>query len=599
MRPLPLLLGLLSNNAHAENPPGTWFDPAVTVDVSADGINNLVPLVSSLLPESIALPEVRLSGEEEECVDLIFDDLCWNWYEWDLHVWNLAALISIDDFNMRLGHGEMFIDMVIGAGVSSAGDPGRIDMDLEVVEIIDIDQDCRLWVDPIPLGINTRLTMGLVWPPGGGTPGIDIGLSPIDIDLSIQGIHMDGCFLADVFNFVLDVNDLTTSILNFDIFETVSDLLEPAIENLLNDQLPQIEADLNESLAALTIATELDVAEIPLKINMEPSRLQLHPQGIRFDLSGDIGAGPVPDPCIRKYGYRGSLHTPGAPWDIGEWPRPVALAVQVEDDFINQALFTFWWKGLLCQEITNDGSIELPIPLDTTLVKLLSGDSFQDLFPDDNTSDISIITRPRTPPVLTMDGSHDMDINVNDLGLDLYAELDGRMTRVVGYAMRANVGVDLDLDPATGVLGVGVPLGEDSIRTRVGYNDLRPSANVALEEGLGGLINNFAPTVIDGLLGDLSFPLPTTEGIGLSIFDIMAAGYTLDQLGLEAQMGYVAYDNPMEEGAGLLDGLTGGGGGCGGDTADTGGAACSSAPPTGWLTLLLPAVALVTRRRRR
>jgi hypothetical protein len=567
---LPTLL-FLPDLARADHPPGTWMDPAVTVDVDADGLSSLLPLAGELLPSSVPLPDVNLSGAEEECVL----GLCWNWYEWRIDVTNLAAGIVIDEMALRPGWGEISVDLTVQASVSDAASPGRIVAELEVIELIDIDQDCNLWVEPLPLSLSTRMTLGL-----DASGGIDVGLSPIDLDLSLDGIEMTGCTIGDIFSFVGDVNDFTSSVLSFDLFAVVADLLEPAVEGILNEQLPELEAQLDEALTGLVLEEELDLAGAPLLLTLEPSQLDVTPDGIRLAMAGAFDAGPTPHPCVSPFGIYESLGTAGGPWAIGSWPNPgQALTVQADDDFLNQALFALWWQGLLCVEVSDDGALDLPIPIDTSLLGLLAGDAYDDLFPE--TAPLKMVTVPRQPPTVRTDGPRDVDIDLERMGLDMYAELDGRTTRLAGLAIRGTAGVDLVLDPATGELGAEVALGPDDLSVRVGFNDLRPSTSAELETGMSGLVDTVVGPLIGGLTGDLAFPLPSLSGVGLSAIGLLPAGAGGDHLGVEARIGPVAYDNELDLEAGCDSGCEGG---------------CSSRGSGAWWLLLVPA--LLARRRR-
>ncbi len=578
---MPMVL-LLSGVASAALPIGTTLDPAITVDVSAEGLSSLELLVADFLPPSIPLPEIHEADFEETCIDLIFDEFCWNWYEYQLDVYGLDASVQLTTLDIRPSDGFLEVDVVLTANVATPSAPGTVYAFLEVIDVISLTEDCDVWLDPTPIAASTTMLVELVQDPG-LPPRIDVSLRPMSIDLDISGLRVQNCTIGDILDFVDAVNDFTSSFLSFDLYDFVAGAAEPLVEGLVNDLLPAIEEPLNEALANVAISETFDLGGSSLIVDIAPSALEITPAGMHIDIAGSIApAARIPHPCVRKYRPDGSLDTPGAPWGLGDWPPGDAglLQLQVDDDLINQALWSVWYGGLLCIEVSDDSGLDLPIPIDTSLLGLLAGDAYDDLFPV--AGPLVIATRPTLPPTARLDGIHDIELVLDGFGLDMLAELDGRLTRVAGLELIADAGADLNFDGTTGMLAAELDIGAEAIQLDVVFNDLRPETSADIEDGLRGLVETLVPSLIGGLVSDLAFPLPSIEGLGLSALIISASGEQGDQLGIVADVGPVPYDNAADAEGGC-------GGGCDAGCNSRGGGAA-------WLLALAGLIGL--RRRR-
>lgn len=197
---------------------------------------------------------------------------------------------------------------------------------------------------------------------------------------------------------------------------------------------------------------------------------------------------------------------------------------------------------------------------------------------------MTIVTRPMAPPQVNYAGSHDLDVDIQDLGVDFYAELDGRTARIVGLDLDAQAGVDLNLDAVTGNLAIALDLDPDNVVPAIGYNELKPEANDSILEKFSGLFQTILDTLVGSLLDSLAFALPAFNGIGLTDLQVAGAGAQGDWLGMYAWIGEVTYG---ADGSGC-----GGDSGCGGGCS--GGCASNPAAAVGWASLL----AFVLARRR-
>jgi hypothetical protein len=269
---------------------------------------------------------------------------------------------------------------------------------------------------------------------------------------------------------------------------------------------------------------------------------------MRLGLGGSFAPSGPPAACISRYSQAGSLATPGDPPAIGAGQDVYfhMLGIYVDDDFVNQALYSVWYAGLLCFELESGSSaIELPIPIDTTLLTILAPGAYTDLFPQ--AAPLVLATRPTQPPTANFNGEHDIGIALEGMGLDLVAELDGRMARVAGVELTADAGANLNFDDLNGLLGVDLVLDTSAFAFDVTYNDLRPETSATIASNLKNIVDIVVGSLLGDLTSGLSFPLPSISGLGLQEILIDGAGPQGEHLGLYSAIGQVSY-LPSEEG---------------------------------------------------
>jgi hypothetical protein len=525
MRLLPLLL----LPAFAGHPAGEELPSAVVADITPEGFDSLGTIAAALIPASVDIPDVYLAGSDEEC--FIW---CWTWYEYVISTAGLGVSVNLSTFDLIPRDGFLALDVGVTIGVASRSDPGQLYAFGEVIDLISVEEDCDVWLDPTEIRATTRVDASLA----GGV--VDFNIRPIDINLDLRGLRIEGCS----FEFILDLIDVLDDILGFfgfDIYELIADAVEPLVEGQINGLLPELERTLEGTLSSLSIEQPISLGESNLWVSIAPDELTVDPGGLRLGLAGSVSPESRPARCVSKFVGDGSLATPGDAPPIGDGPGGHGVGVFVDDDLVNQALWSLWYSGLLCQELGADSiaDLGLPIPLDTTLLGILAPGAFNDLFP--TPSPLVFATRPAGPPIGSFGTSPAIAVAIDDLGLDLYGELDGRMTRLVGYALSADVGVDLAFDGATGNLAVNVDLPPDALQAAAVFNDHKPAATQSLEDGLNGLVSTLVPSIVGGLVSDLAFPLPSFSGLGLESMTLGVAGPGAEHLGLYAGLGLVDY----------------------------------------------------------
>lgn len=561
---------LLPTPALATRPPGDIVDPAVLVDITPDGLNRLDLLAGALVPTDLALPVVADGDEaDEDCI--FFGTVCWIPWRYGYEVSGFDAHVTIDDVALVPGTDVVEVSARVTVGLASAASPGLLgfsaeaaDVDLFGLEftVIDIDETCDVWLDPTPVVLETSLTLR-VTPRPGADPDVEVALAPIHLDLDLSGLRIEGCAIDFLDDWVDAVRDFL-GVFSFDLDQILLDLVTPILDDAIQGLVGDLSTTVADLLGSLVLDQQLDLLGKVVTLHVEPSELVVRPAGIRVAMAGSVAGDGLPDVCVAPYDPGGSLETGGRLPAIGDGLPGVdhALGVFADDDLLNQALYAIWYEGVLCLSLDSAGGlpIDLPIPLDTSLLSILSSGAFDDLFP--TARPIAIVTRPRTPPVATTDGDHDVRLVVDDLGLDLYAELDGRQARMAGIVVDADLGADLDFDGQTGALGVGLDVGEGALAFSVAFNDLRPDASDAIASGIAGLVDSLVGPLLGSLLGDLAFDLPTIGGVGVSELVVAGAGPDGDLIGVFGALDTVPY-----EGADLLTGGCDGGcdsGGCGG-----------------------------------
>lgn len=555
----PLLLLALPSTALAEHPAGAVIEDAATIDVSPDGFNAITGILPDLIPTDIDIPEVSESDPGAL-------GQCWlGGYEFSLT--NAWVDIGINNAELvpRPGRLDLLVDLNVQ--VNDPTDKFRLYVEAEC-----IGDACYGYVQPFNAQVTTTLGLDVVTG-ADGKPTIDatVGQLSLDYDLSGTDIQIDDCFIGtieDVLNFFgLSIFDLILSVASGFIDDTVSDFG------------PEIEALLEDALGAAVIDQEVDLDGVVMDLGLYPAEIDIDDPGVRIWMDGYTAVDGAAD-CVAEYDPGASLATPTDPPDLAD---VAALSpgyhagLHLSDDFGNQALYSLWRGGLLCQTVDEELT---GFPLDTSILGLMAGDAFDDLFPE--SEPLIIQTRPMAPPTLVFDSENDVGIDVHDLGLDFYAGLDGREALVVGMDLATPAGIDLVFDDATGELAVGVALEAADLDVTVIQNEFKPGTESEIESNFAGVFDTLVGPILDGLVSDLSFALPGFSGLGLTELDLQGVGDEGDWLGGYAHVGAVSYESA----------------GCGDEGSDCSGGCGTTGRGGGRLALFTLPLALVLLRRR-
>ena len=541
--------------------PGEQIDEAAAIQITRAGFESAADLAAVLIPGAIDIPVF-----EEKVKDPLFGSTLA-----EIKFEKGWVAIEIAEAQLIPGNGLLDLDMDLNVQLNDSND--RFEL---YIELLGIGDTCYGWVDPFPVNAITSIAMQVV-EESDGTKLIDaqVGAIEVDFDLSSDDIELKDCAigtLEDVLNY-----------LNLSLYDLILGQVDGLIKDAIGDAAPELETALSEAFSAASINETFSVGDAELSLSLQPDDLAITPDGMEIKMAGSTVSDP--SDCVSAYDTGGSLKTMTAVPGINSAQDGVGILLS--DDFANQALYSLWRSGLLCYTLDDSESL----PLNTAILGLLAGDSFDQFFP--SPQPIIIATKPEFAPVISYDGTYDVTAEIPGLGLDIFAELDGRWTRLLGLTLDAEVGIDLNFNGATGVLGVELFFDTEAIGVSVGFNELAPEANDVVIEKFSTVFGSLVEPLIGGLLGeDLSFALGSLEGVGLTSLEAAPAG-SGDWLELSAGLGAVPYEGCS-------------GGGCGADGADSGcsgegeeGSECSAIhghSRTIWL-LPLGLVALLRRRR--
>lgn len=565
-----LSLSLFSLPAMAEtNPPDAIISNAVVADIPPDGFDTITAIIPNLIPLDIPVDDQYFEGGLGwGCVvDVWFD------------ISNIKIDAAVADASITPQDGYLDFSVTLAVAINDANDPFNLDYELTCIEY-----NCNAYVDPFEVVVSSKVYLNIIDMDGDGINDLDAYFQDFDFDYSDfdgQDINIEDCALG-TFEDVLNV-------FNWSIFDLLIGAIGPGLESGIQDALPDIEAAFEDAFAQATIQQTVDLAGTPLDLTIAPADIVIKPEGLRLMLDASATT-PEGSACVASYDPLGSKATPSSLMPIGYLPPGISnasLAATVDDDFVNQALYSIWRSGILC--FTVDSNTLGSFTIDTSLLGLLTGGSFDDMFPE--AKPMIIKTEPKEPLSLNVNTAADVAIDVKELGLGIYVEIDGRSSRLLNVDLATDVGVNIPFDNTTGALSVNIDLDTDRVTPTVSYNEFRPDANAEIEASFAGQLDTILGFVdIEGLLGDLSFTLPSLNGVGLVSLDFAATGENAEDLGAFAALGEVPYES------------TGcGEGGCGGSSGDSGcsGGGCSTNGRPNSRTALLSFVLIFSLLRRR
>jgi len=559
--------------AAAAWPPGEVFEDGVVLDVTPAGFAALGDGLPAVVPPTIDLPvdaygyNFYVSDEDRTCVW----GACVTWWEYEFSVWNGSIDVTVDRLDLvpRNGYLDLSIDLTLA--VNAANDPLYLYAGAYALDFIGTSTSCDAYAEPFPIGASAPIYLDVVNGPDFRELHADIPAIEWSLGLSGNDLHLDDCALGDFIEVVQDFGGLV----GFDPIGEIIGLLEGEIDSQIQALIPDLEAAIEDAFAQARVQESVDLAGATLDVTVEPYDIDITTAGARLQMAASFAA--TANPCVAAYGVTGSAETPSTLGATGSAPSGVSghhVGAFVSDDFVDSGLFAAWRAGLLCYEVAESDDI----PLNTALLRLMSPEAYADLFTE--TSPVSIVTRPRTPPHSTVDGAQDLTVAIRDLGVDLYTDLDHRQARVLGLDIATDVGIDLAFDEPTGALALDIAFDAGAIDATVAYNEVAAAHSAAIEGSLASLFETVLGPLVGGLVSDVTFPLPSVEGFGVTGLEAAAAGTPPGWFGLFATVGTVSYPS---------------GAGCGESAACAGG--CSTGGVSGYALGLLPALIFLRRRR--
>ncbi|MDP2305979.1 MAG: hypothetical protein Q8P18_08120 [Pseudomonadota bacterium] len=533
--------------------PGETIEKAAYADLTPEGLNAISALIPALLPSGIEIPALADEGGY----------WCFN-YAYGLS----GAWVNIQVTNATIVPGNGVLDITANLMVS-LNDPS--DTFQLMYELACLDDTCEGYVDAFEVTVVTTMALEVV-DAGDGTNALDatIGAINVSYDLVNDDIHLDGCSVGDI--------EEVLGWFGLSMYDLILGQLDTFLNDAIADIGPTLEETIEEAFASATIVQELDLNGAVVQLALQPSDVIITPAGVRVQMSGSMSGDAAA--CVAAYDPGGSLQTLSSPPDIGQVPSSIETDYHVglilSDDFTNQALYALWRGGLLCYSLEPGGVFTL----DTSILNVLTGSVFAELFAE--SQPVILRTAPLSPPTTSFDGAHDIDVNLDNLGLELYTQLDGREAKIVTVALAGVVGMDLGFDGTTGELAIEVDLDPAALTPTVTYNEFYPQANDAIVAGFSGAFGGIVDSVVGGLLEGLAFAVPSFSGIGLLALEAGPVGDNGDWLGAFAWVGPATYESA----------------GCGEDGSCSSGCSGGCASSPGMLGLW-PAFGLLLVLRRR
>jgi hypothetical protein len=554
-----LIFLFLTASAQQLVAPGTTLDDAAAVQLSDEGLNQLGSSLGVLVPSPVPVDTVEESG--------------------GITCANYAVTIT-----------DMLVDVeVTGARLipKASGSETRADLDLEIdlrvaindetnkfgfdyaIEVLCLDNDgsCPGYILPFPVSVRGPVSLEVV-PDGAGASVLEATIGNLEVDNGLTGpdIELD-CGIDTI-------EDLLNRV-GLSFFDLIIGALDPVLQGLIQDQVADLEQQIADALSAASVDEVIDLQGISLQVRLYPGSATSTTDGLQIGLDGFMRADP-PSDCVADDPAGSKFTDAEAIPTLGSLAGDAAL--QLTDDLANQGLFGLWQGGLLCFEL-GDGaeeSLDIGLPLNSSLIGLLGGDEVGSLFTDDGP--LQIRTDPRLPPEVDYGGANDVVIAVRGLDVNFYAELDGRMARPIGMTIEADAGIDVPFDPSTGIAAVELALGPDEIRAEATMIEIAPAAKDTVEDNFAGLLDTLLAQFLGDALTGLSFGLPSLDGFGIT--DLALGGSPSGEwLTGDADLGVVTYES-----AGCDEGCSGGSA-----------SGCTTGQAVPWLfALVLP---LLRRRR--
>jgi len=559
-------------------PPGAPVRDGVLVDLTPAGLQFVETTALHLQPISIPMESMDQDlGEYMGC-------------DVSIGISGMVATADVTHLAVDpISHG-LALEVGVLISVNSSGSPFDVEIDADggLFDMCSlIDQTCELWIEPMNVSLDMTVWLELVEPGGGQSPFLDAIVSTpthnLHTALTEDRIGLDGCFISTL-------ND----ILNFfgtDIVEMLLDEASGELFAYIEQDLPaMVESGIEGASDTLVVEETIDLEGTPLDVSIVPGGLVIEPDGIRVMLDGSFDA-PLAD-CMLRHDTNGSPDTAIPPPGADGAAHHHAAAF-VSNDLINAALYAVWRGGLLCFEAD---PAELGIPLDTTLLTLLVDEEDRPRLERiwlGEAEPIQIVTVPRNPPMNDPAGPHGLDVEVENLGLDLMAMTQDRMSRMLGLEIDVGAGVDLQ-GQGDGSMVATVALDTEHFHPHVCHNDLVPDLSSTIEQNFDGLISTVVEPALAGLLGDITLGPFDFGGLGVSSLNLVPAGPTEEFLAAYVNLGMTGSSISFDMGCG--DGASGCGDGCSDMSCDQRGGHAGAA--TGLGVLLLACLGTIGALRR-
>lgn len=473
-----MLTLLLSTALGATLPSGEPLDNAAALHLSEGGLDNLGTALEGVLPSSI--DEALIEGEFE--CDSSGDPLAYS-------ISNLSLGIQNQDVSIDTSSGSLLvtIDLELTASADSVTFTGDCTSLLS-----DLEQDCGMEISSSdPIKVQLILDIGMELTDEGA---VDATVNEVSYAFDPIPNPLNDCAIATVFDALLALNP-----------ELFNDLIATFLDPTLADIGPQIETALEDAFGSLQIATELPLGASTVSLELYPSELKIDDDGLFLGF-GSVTAIDTMGDCA-DFGDGSPMSSEGWPatgetaWDEGGLPYDAAILLN--KDFMDSVLWHVWASGMLCANVADLADL----PLDTDFLGNLYGESFQELFPEPQSVELTL--EAPSQPTTRFSDDYPIYVDIADLGLNTASTLDARMTRVCAVGIDGSIALDVGLTATE--LAPEIVVDPSTFIYSDAYSEL---LDPGYSEGVASLLS----TVLTSFLPDDLLPvvtLPTWQGIGV------------------------------------------------------------------------------------
>ncbi len=328
-------------------------------------------------------------------------------------------------------------------------------------------------------------------------------------------------------------------------------LLTPFIEQAVNDIAVQytdkplaLEGALPAALLGALLPLPLDAHPLLYRAAPTPEGFTLRTAGARGDglgLSLDLGLDAVDHPCVAPTNRAPLLEAGPAPaltgYDAEGEPYHIGLAVA--EATLDRLLWSLWRSGLLCLRLDTDD-------IDALAGQRIDTDTLGLLLPGldrlaGGPRPMMVVLDPQIPvdafPLLDLRPIEDdggvpqvgVSVNVPGLGIELYAYIEGRWSRI--FAARTDVAVDVAIQPVDG--------------TRLALAIETPQIGELMVEYDGLVAADDLPALLRLVL-DLATRALSTEALALDV-DLSGTVEDLTGLPYDARITGLRVDGPQSD----------------------------------------------------
>lgn len=528
---------------------------AISADITEAGLEFVIGEVTTFLPPDLVIGSIPGQNiiDVFECSSTVF-----------MH--NLVLHTLVEDILVHADEDALTLELNIWLWVNEEAAQADVDIISTGFFCGAFDYACDLYTDPARMSISIPLTLTLgVNDAGEEALLMDAGDLQHNIQEALANeIHLTGCAVGEI-------NEFLSDYLGLNIFDLVVATIIGDVETQITDAITSLEETVAAESPALWLADSIDLLGSALEYAVEPSAVHHEDEGLRIVMQGELLAetGRCVEPFLEA--FPGPATTSSAlpdmtatiPGSEDEYHAGLLLS----DDFGNQAMYEIWRSGAMCFLIDDIPTLGLT----TELLPLLlgsAGNTEEDLLIQARLAELFPLgeqpmllrTLPAAPPDLSFDGPNDINISAPALGIEFYAWMQDRFTRLATVTIDVGAGLDIEID-SLGSLSLGVDLDLDAMNPRVTYNEIAPDLNDRLENNfpsfLAFAIDNFAGSLLEGI----TFAMPTfgatgddddsaggddddsagpgepSLGLGLVSLDFMAGGDLLDWLAGYALLG--------------------------------------------------------------